>query len=158
MVDEPLQHEQPRVTMKNKKHFLLRLAACDDGARALARFNVQKHQAHTTHGPLAVWTLKRRERRAPLATLPRHAIARTRNPRRLPLTLTLSPGEREQPLDTFSKFVSHRAEASRGFAKTLGAFLPLPKGEGRSAARSFGAQCGGEGKQTSNFFCGGNVA
>jgi hypothetical protein len=36
----------------------------------------------------------------------------------------------------FVKFESYRAEASRGFAKTLGAFLPLLLGESR-----------GEGKQ-----------
>ena len=63
----------------------------------------------------------------------------------LPLTLTLSPAEREQPLVGFVKFVSRGAEAVFSFAmnkacrltKKLGAFLPLPKGEGR-----------GEGKET----------
>jgi len=43
----------------------------------------------------------------------------------LALTLTLSPGEREQPLDAALKFPDCGAEDSRGFAKTLGAFLPL---------------------------------
>ena len=52
-----------------------------------------------------------------------------------PLTLILSPGEREQPLTGFVKFASCRAEASRGFAKTLGAILPLPKGEGRGEGK-----------------------
>ena len=48
-----------------------------------------------------------------------------------PLTLTLSLGERGQPLPVFVKPVSHRAGFSRGFAQPLGAFLPLPEGEGR---------------------------
>ena len=48
-----------------------------------------------------------------------------------PLTLTLSPEEREPPLSTSLKSVSCRADSSRGFAKTPGAFLPLPAGEGR---------------------------
>jgi hypothetical protein len=55
-----------------------------------------------------------------------------------PLTLTLSLREREQPLIDFQKFVSHGAEAvlsittetQCNFAEKLGAFLPLPKGEG----------------------------
>ena len=50
---------------------------------------------------------------------------------RFPLTLTLSPAEREQPLDAFLKFVSRGAEVSRGFAKALETILPLPAGEGR---------------------------
>ena len=57
----------------------------------------------------------------------------------LPLTLTLSLGEREQPLAGFLKFGSHRVESvfrsaqkvQRGLAKKLEAFLPLPGGEGR---------------------------
>ena len=48
-----------------------------------------------------------------------------------PLTLTLSPAEREQPLAAFLKFVSNGAEVRRGFAKTLETILPLPAGEGR---------------------------
>ncbi len=39
---------------------------CGDGARRSRRFNVQIDVAHETHGPLGVWKLKRRERRAPL--------------------------------------------------------------------------------------------
>ena len=54
-----------------------------------------------------------------------------KNLARLPLTLTLSPGEREQPLDKFLKFDGRRAESSRGFAKALETFLPLPAGVGR---------------------------
>ncbi len=52
-----------------------------------------------------------------------------------PLTLTLSPAEREQPLATFLKFVSHGAEVSRGFAKTLETILPLPVGKGRGEGK-----------------------
>ena len=48
-----------------------------------------------------------------------------------PLTLTLSPWEREQPLPVCKNSDSTRAEVSSGFAKTLGAFFQLPKGEGR---------------------------
>ena len=58
-----------------------------------------------------------------------------------PLTLTLSPAEREQPLATFLKFQRHRVEVSRIFAKKQGAFLPLPEGEGR-----------GEGKRDAQIF------
>jgi len=47
------------------------------------------------------------------------------------LTLTLSPGEREQPFSVCKNLDGCRAETSRGFARKLGAFLPLPKGEGR---------------------------
>ncbi len=59
---------------------------------------------------------------------------------RLPLTLTLSPAEREQPLAILLKFVSREAEDRRGFAKNLGAFLPLPWGEGQ-----------GEGERVANL-------
>ena len=48
-----------------------------------------------------------------------------------PLTLTLSLGEREQPLEVFFKFKGHQAEFSGGLAKKLGMIPPLPKGEGR---------------------------
>jgi hypothetical protein len=47
------------------------------------------------------------------------------------LTLTLSRWEREQPLLMPIKSASHRAEFSRCFAEKLGAFLPLPAGEGK---------------------------
>jgi hypothetical protein len=46
---------------------LLRRAQTACGARASARFNVQFHEVHKTCSPLAAWTLKRRERRAPCA-------------------------------------------------------------------------------------------
>ena len=49
---------------------------------------------------------------------------------RFPLTLTLSLGEREQPLFAFRNFKAHSAEDRRGLAKPLGVFLPLLKGEG----------------------------
>ena len=52
-----------------------------------------------------------------------------------PLTPALSPAERGQPLATFLKSESRRAEAGHGFAKTLGAFLPLRWGEGRGEAK-----------------------
>ena len=55
---------------------LLRLVQYGDGARASARFNFQFHEAHKTCGPLAVWKLKRRERRAPLAPKLCHSILR----------------------------------------------------------------------------------
>ena len=45
-----------------------------------------------------------------------------------PLTLTLSLGEREQPLDAIIKFVRCAAEFSRCFAEALGTFLPLRVG------------------------------
>jgi hypothetical protein len=62
-----------------------------------------------------------------------------------PLTLTLSPAERRQPLDTFLKLTCRTAEVRHRFAgvfkrgtkfrrdyvRMLGAFLPLPGGEGR---------------------------
>jgi hypothetical protein len=55
------------------------------------------------------------------------------------LTLTLSRWEREQPLADFVKLAGRGAEAAfyfamkaqRDFVKKLGAFLPLPAGEGR---------------------------
>jgi len=47
---------------------------------------------------------------------------------RFPLILTFSPGEKEQPLSVPGNSKALSAEASRGFAKKLGAFLPLPKG------------------------------
>jgi hypothetical protein len=48
-----------------------------------------------------------------------------------PLILTFSRREKEQPLSGFVKPVSLQAESSFSFAKTQGAFLPLPAGEGR---------------------------
>jgi hypothetical protein len=55
------------------------------------------------------------------------------------LTLTLSRWEREQPLADFVKIARREAEAAfyfamkapRDFVQKLGAFLPLPAGEGR---------------------------
>ncbi len=55
---------------------LLRLVQYGDGARASARFNAQSCGVHKTPSPLAVWTLKRRERRAPLAPLACHSVSR----------------------------------------------------------------------------------
>jgi hypothetical protein len=46
----------------------LRLAQWCDGARASARFHVQLGEAQPMAGPLAVRTLQRRERRAPLVS------------------------------------------------------------------------------------------
>jgi hypothetical protein len=55
------------------------------------------------------------------------------------LTLTLSPGEREQPLSVFRSSDDRRAEDSRGFAKRLETILPLRsfrrRGEGRGEVR-----------------------
>jgi hypothetical protein len=56
-----------------------------------------------------------------------------------PLILTFSLREKGQPLADFVKLASCGAEAAfyfamkarRDFAKKLGAFLPLPAGEGR---------------------------
>jgi hypothetical protein len=55
---------------------LLRLAQYGDGARAPARFNIQSCGTHKMFDRLVVWTLKRRERRAPLAPLLCHSILR----------------------------------------------------------------------------------
>ena len=59
-----------------KENVLLRLVQYGDGARASARFNVQGCGAHKTSRPFADWTLKRRERRAPLAPLSGRAFLR----------------------------------------------------------------------------------
>jgi hypothetical protein len=48
-----------------------------------------------------------------------------------PLILTFSLGEKEQPLAGLLKSASQRAVYSLCCANTRGAFLPLPKGEGR---------------------------
>jgi hypothetical protein len=47
------------------------------------------------------------------------------------LILTFSRWEKEQPLVDFVKYKSSQAESGSSFAKVLGAFLPLPAGEGR---------------------------
>ncbi|HTB82342.1 MAG TPA: hypothetical protein VK742_01695 [Candidatus Sulfotelmatobacter sp.] len=57
-----------------------------------------------------------------------------------PLILTFSLGEKEQQLDISAFAMIVRADDRLQFARTLGAFLPLPKGEGR-----------GEGKVTSRI-------
>jgi hypothetical protein len=48
-------------------------------------------------------------------------------PANLPLTLTLSPAEREQPLDTSLKSRSGGVEDSREFAKKLGVSPSAPR-------------------------------
>jgi hypothetical protein len=53
---------------------LLSFAQLDDGARALARFNVLSHAAREMPSPLAFGTLKRRERRAPLTLAAGHHV------------------------------------------------------------------------------------
>jgi hypothetical protein len=52
-----------------------------------------------------------------------------------PLILTFSLGEKEQQLDisAFAQIV--RAAGRLQFARTLGTFLPLPKGEGRGEGK-----------------------
>jgi uncharacterized protein YyaL (SSP411 family) len=57
------------------------------------------------------------------------------------LTLTLSPGEREQQLSASSLRGADQAADHRGLAKERGTFPPLPGGEGR-----------GEGKNTGTLF------
>ena len=54
---------------------------------------------------------------------------------RRPLTLTLSRGERGQPLVNFIKFGSRGAESSRSLDEMLGTFLPLLEGEGRGEGK-----------------------
>jgi len=48
-----------------------------------------------------------------------------------PFTLTLSLGEREQPLFVFGNLRGSRAVFNRGLVRRLEAILPLPWGEGR---------------------------
>jgi hypothetical protein len=55
----------------------LSFAQLADGARASARFNVTSHAARKMPGPLAFSTLKRRERRAPLALAVGHPVSRS---------------------------------------------------------------------------------
>ncbi len=78
-------------------------------------------------------------------------VSEARGSRRLPLTLTLSPAERGQPLDVLIEFASHRAASSRAFAthkkrchfaKALGAFLPLRPPA--ALVREHGGSDGGE--------------
>jgi hypothetical protein len=52
-----------------------------------------------------------------------------------PLILTFSHREKEPPLVSSLKFTSAQAESRSRFAKTLGALLPLPKGEGRGEGK-----------------------
>jgi hypothetical protein len=61
----------------------------------------------------------------------------------LPLILTLSRREKEQPLFHFLRLVRIQATLIGGFARTLGAFLPLPAGEGwgEGEAGSSGLDC-----------------
>ena len=54
------------------------------------------------------------------------------------LILTFSRREKEQPLFHFLKLVSIQAAFSGSFARTLGAFLPLPAGEGRGEGEHVG--------------------
>ena len=49
------------------KKFLLRVARLQAGARALARFNFRSDGMRKMAGPLELWNVMRRERRAPLA-------------------------------------------------------------------------------------------
>src|SRR5262252_1343933 len=55
--------------------------------------------------------------------------------RRIPIAASqaaiVSRREKESPLFHFLKLVSMQAAFSGGFARTLGAFLPLPEGDGR---------------------------
>jgi len=52
-----------------------------------------------------------------------------------PLILTFSLGEKEQQLDILAFAQIIRAAGRLQFVKTLGAFLPLPKGEGRGEGK-----------------------
>jgi hypothetical protein len=68
-----------------------------------------------------------------------HAKSETQNeiPRvAFPLTLTLSLGEREQPLFALCNPDAVRAEVSRGFDAALETILPLPTGEGRGEGKA----------------------
>jgi hypothetical protein len=52
-----------------------------------------------------------------------------------PLILTFSLGEKEQQLNISAFAKINRAAGRLQFAKTLGTFLPLPKGEGRGEGK-----------------------
>ena len=54
-----------------------------------------------------------------------------------PFTLTLSHWEREQPLHDLVEIGNREAEYSQWFAEELGAFPPLPKGEGRGEGKQY---------------------
>ncbi len=54
-----------------------------------------------------------------------------------PLTLTLSLGERGQPLDNPLKSRRDGAEYCESLIEMLGAFLPLPAGEGRGEGKGY---------------------
>jgi hypothetical protein len=70
-------------------------------------------------------------------------LTRSRFYAAFPLILTFSLREKEQPLADTLKSSCIRAAFSRRFAKKLGAFLPLPVGEGK-----------GEGEQIFHHFVG----
>jgi hypothetical protein len=53
-----------------------------------------------------------------------------------PLTLTLSPGEREQQFGVFRSLQMIRAAGCCRFARRLGTILPLPAGEGRGEGQA----------------------
>ena len=55
--------------------------------------------------------------------------------KRFSLTLTLSLGERGQPLFVHDNLDDCSAEDSREFAIGLGTILPLPAGEGRGEGK-----------------------
>src|ERR1019366_7684713 len=66
-----------RMKTRHEFHELLRLVQYGDGARRSRRFNVHKQAARKMPSPLALFMLKRRERRAPLTPESCHPILRT---------------------------------------------------------------------------------
>jgi hypothetical protein len=58
-----------------------------------------------------------------------------------PLTLTLSPGESEQPLNRLVKSEDVEAVFSSRFTKKQGTFLPLPEGAGRGEGKANANSC-----------------
>ena len=60
-----------------------------------------------------------------------------------PLTLTLSPGEREHPPRDVRSAQPGSAKSVSGWSKDSGRRLPLPWGEGRLPAATAAAQAGG---------------